>query len=206
MKRYPLPLLGSLSSQVIKPLFMNKILYFLVAAILYNSPGLSQETRKDTKPPETKMEVFASRTGTIVKIIDTYLPSLKLYLGGVAETRIRKIFSGNEARYFYQVEKEGKYSSNTASIEQSDLLEIIKALKLLKSEAEKDMASDPHYLENKFSTVDGFQIGYYVSKRKAQWFLKLEKYGSDNTVFVNDVDDLEASFSNAKETIDGLKK
>lgn len=34
----------------------------------------------------------------------------------------------------------------------------------LKAEVEKDIAANPDYLENKFVTVDGFQVGYYVSK------------------------------------------
>lgn len=185
---------------------MYKIICLFTIVVLYTNSSFSQESKKDIKVAETKMEVFASKTGTIVKIIDINLSGLKLSYGGIAETRIRKIISGNESRYFYQVENEGKYSSNTASIEQSDLLEIIKAIKTLKSEVEKDIASNPNYLENRFATIDDFQIGYFVSKGKVQWFLKLEKYGSDNTIFIKDADDLEASFNNAKEKIEELKK
>lgn len=184
---------------------MNKLILLIVATLLV-SRGQSQEAKKDAKVVQTKMEAFASRTGMIIKLVDTRLPDLKLYLGGVAETRIRKIISGKESTYFYQIESESKYSSNSASIEYADLLEIIKALKTLKDGVEKDIAVDPHYLENKFSTVDGFQIGCYVSKGKAQWFMKLEKYGSDDTLFIKDGDDLEIAFTNAKDKIEELSK
>ena len=67
--------------------------------------------------------------------------------------------------------KNGQYSTNTASIEYSDLLEVIKALKTLQSEEPKDVASNPDYLENKFITVDGFEVGYFVDKGKSTWYL-----------------------------------
>ena len=123
----------------------------------------------------------------------------------MAETRIRKVKSGNTETYFYQIEKEGKYGSSTASIEYSDLLEVIKAVKTLKSEVETDIASNPDYMENKFTTVDGFQVGYYISKGKATWYIRLEKYGSDKTLFVTDGEIIETAFTNAKNKIDELK-
>jgi hypothetical protein len=85
------------------------------------------------------------------------------------------------------------------------LLEVIKAVKSLKTEVEADIASNPDYMENKFTTVDGFQVGYYVSKGKATWYIRLEKYGSDKTLFVTDGEVIEAAFTNAKNKIDELK-
>jgi len=102
------------------------------------------------------MDAFASKTGIITKFTDTKLGVLKLSYGGVAETRICKINSGTASSYFYQIEKEGKYSCSKASIKYSDLLEVIKALKTLRAEVDKDLAANPDYLENKFVTVDGF--------------------------------------------------
>ena len=133
------------------------------------------------------------------------MPNLKLFLGEVAETRIRKLISGNEVRYFYQIEKSEKYTSNTASIEYSDLLEVIKAFATLKSDIEKDIQTSPDYLENKFVTVDGFQLGYYISDGKSKWYMRLEKYGSDNTLFINDVQTIEIALNEAKDKIEQLK-
>lgn len=177
-----------------------------VAAFLFISPVVfSQEVKKDAKVFETKMDKFSSKTGTFSKFIDTQLPNLKLSYGSV-ETRIRKLISGTESLYFYQIEKKGQYSNSTASIEYSDLLEVIKALKTLKQDIEKDVASNPDYLENKFITVDGFQIGYYVDKGKSSWYIKLEKYGSDSTLFVKDGLTIESTFDEAKTKIEDLKK
>lgn len=188
---------------------MLKKISICIAAILFLSVNcFSQEVKKDAKTFETKMDRFSSRTGVITKFIDTNLPNLKTAYGGSAETRIRKLDDGSDSRYFYQISKSGQYSTNTASIEYSDLLEVIKALKTLKAEEAKDIASNPDYLENKFTTVDGFQVGYYIDKGKSTWYLKLEKFGSDNnTIFMKEGSNaIETAFNEAKAKMDELKK
>ncbi len=164
----------------------------------------AQDTKKETENVKTKMDVFTSKTGVITKFIDTKLPNLNSSYSS-AETRVRKVKSGNNEAYFYQIEKEGKYGSSTASIEYSDLLEVIKAIKVLKNDVDEDIASDPDYMENKFTTVDGFQVGYFISKGKANWYISLEKYGSDKTLFFSDGEVIDTAFTNAKNKIDELK-
>ena len=163
----------------------------------------AQDVKKENET-KTKMEIFSSKTGVITKFIDFNLTKLPA-LYTTADTRIRVLKSGNNDLYFYQIEKEGKYNSTTASIEYSDLLEVIKALKTLKAEVDADVQSDPDYMENKFTTSDGFQIGYYVSNGKSTWYIRLEKYGSDNTLFFKSFDDIEISMENAKNKINELK-
>ena len=70
--------------------------------------ALAQESKKEIKHAVTKMEAFTSKTGTITKFIDFKMPSLKLFLGEIAETRVRKVVVGNELKYFYLIEKESK--------------------------------------------------------------------------------------------------
>ena len=50
----------------------------------------------------------------------------------------------------------------------------IHKLAKLVAEADTDCSANPDYLENRFVTNDGFEIGYYVSKGKASWYMKLE--------------------------------
>jgi hypothetical protein len=160
---------------------------------------------KEATVDETKMEQFVSKKGQILKFVDTTMPGLRLSYGS-AETRIRKLSSGSESAYFYQIEKAGQYSSSVASIEYTDLVEVIKAISALKSEVNKDVAANPDYLENRFVSDDGFIIGYYISKGKSSWFIRLDGHGSDNTLFLNDVMTLEDAFNNAKIKIEGLRK
>jgi len=89
-------------------------------------------------------------------------------------------------------------------IEYSDLVEINKALAKLTSEVDADCAENPDYLENKFRTVDGVEVGYYVSKGKASWFMKLERYTS-STVFIKSKEVLVEAFTNAQKKIEELK-
>ncbi|MFC4739035.1 hypothetical protein ACFO3U_03420 [Flavobacterium ponti] len=176
------------------------IMLFLVTSIVF-----SQDTNKEAEKEKTKIDAFYSKTGSIIKFTDYKITGIKSLYDGLTETRIRKIKSGTLVSYFFQIEKKGKYSNAVASIEYSDLLEIIKALSPLKSEIEKDIASNPEYLENKFTTVDGFKIGYYVSKGKATWYMKLEKYGSDNTIYIENIETIEKTFEEAKNKIEELK-
>lgn len=94
--------------------------------------------------------------------------------------------------------------AHIAMIEYSDLVEINKALTKLVSEVEADCAANPDYLENRFITEDGFQIGYYVSKGKASWYLKLERYSS-STVFIKNAEALTSNFPAAQKKIEELK-
>ncbi|WP_242156370.1 hypothetical protein [Aestuariivivens sediminis] len=142
----------------------------------------SQDLKNESENVKTKMDAFASKTGVITKFIDFNLEDLKSSYGIKIDTRIRKVNSGSLESYFYQIIKPGKYSNSTASIEYSDLLELIKAIEVLENNESEDVISNPDYLENKFITEDGFQLGYYVNNGKSKWYLKLEKYGSDNTV------------------------
>ena len=96
---------------------------FTLLILLFSTLALAQEKKKEIKPVETKMEIFASKTGTITKFIDFKMPALKLFLGEFAETRVRKVIVGNEWKYFYLIEKESKSAHTTASIEYSDLLD-----------------------------------------------------------------------------------
>lgn len=180
---------------------MKKILTLLLLSV--TTINFAQEAKKEIE--KTKMDAFISKTGTILKFTDYKLSGLKQSFGKLTETRIRKINSGTLAMYFFQIEKSGQYGDSTASIEYADLLEIIKAINSLKSEVEKDLTSNPDYLENKFTTSDGFQVGYYVSKGKINWYIKLEKYGSDNTLFIENAELIEKSFEEGKNKINELK-
>lgn len=110
---------------------MLKRLFSVSAIILITTRSYGQEVKKESETLKTKMDVFASRTGSITKFVDNKLPNLSASYGS-AETRVRKITNGASTAYFYQITKEGKYSNSVASIEYSDLIELLKAVKVLK--------------------------------------------------------------------------
>jgi hypothetical protein len=90
----------------IKNIYTMKRVFFLTSVILMSLVFNlnAQDTQKEAESAKTKMDIFSSKTGVIVKFIDTKLPNLSaLYTS--AETRIRKVKSGNTAPDFYQIEK-----------------------------------------------------------------------------------------------------
>jgi len=182
---------------------MNRILYLII--MLTISLTVYSQNKDDERKQISKMEKFTSKTGSIIKYIDYSLPTINS-MYGIAETKVRKIIAGESVGYFFQISKEGKYGTKNASIEYSDLLEVIKAIGKLKQESEQDVMSDGDYLENKFVTDDGFQIGYYISRGKLSWYIVLEKYGSDNTIFLKNLSEIEIIFIDAKNKVDALKK
>ena len=185
---------------------MKKSITLLLMFLFVSMPILAQDTKKEAETVKTKMDVFASKTGTIMKFVDYNLSGIKGSYGTSTETRIRKITSGTVSGYFFQIEKAGQYGSSKASIDYNDLLELIKALKTLKTEVDIDITTSPDYLENKFTTVDWFQVGYFINKGKATWYLKLEKYGSDSSVFIQNSDLILVAFEEGKAKIEQLKQ
>lgn len=185
---------------------MKKAIAYQLMFLFVSMTVFAQDTKKEAETVKTKMDIFASKTGTIVKFLDYNLSGIKGSYGTNTETRIRKITSGTVSGYFFQIEKAGQYSSSKASIDYNDLLELIKAVKTLKVEVDADLATNPDYLENKFTTVDGFQVGYYINKGKVAWYIKLEKYGSDSSVFIPNSDLILAAFEEGKAKIEQLKQ
>ncbi|GAB2774232.1 hypothetical protein GCM10027275_16580 [Rhabdobacter roseus] len=181
---------------------MKKILFLL---LIVSNSLFAQNAKVEAEAIKTKMDAFTSKTGSIIRFIDYKLPELKTQYSA-PETRIRRVNAGNTTSYFYQIKKTTKYGEVTASIEYSDLLEIIKAVNIQKAEFDKDVSGSHDYLENRFITIDGFQVGYYVDKGKGAWYLTLEKYGTDKTLFINDSEIIMQAFNEAKLKIEELKK
>ena len=179
---------------------MKKLLVFSMLLVSFVSYG-----QEKTETFKTKTDAFLSKTGSIIKYVDYSQPNLRSSYSS-CETRVRKITNGTNAPLIvYQITKEGKYSNSTASIDYVDLIEILKAIKTLKSDVVTDVTSS-NYIENKFVSTDGFQLGYYIDKGKSVWYIKLEKYGSDNTLFIDSVDTIETAMNNAKIKIEEIKK
>lgn len=181
---------------------MKKVLIILMLVIPFVCYSQNNEESKKL----TKFEEFTSKTGSIMKFVDVKTPNIPLYLLGSVDTGIRTILNNQGNVYFYRIEQPETSRSieHIAMIEYSDLVEVNKALEKLINEIDADVRRNPDYLENKFITEDGFQIGYYVSKGKASWFMKLERYKS-STVFVKNSDVLISAFKNAQLKIEELK-
>ena len=180
---------------------MKKLL--IMFAMMLPLAAIAQSETQESKL--TKFEQFTSKTGRISKFVDVKMPNLPLSFMGSVQASVRTVMGENENHYFYRIEEAetSRSIAHIAMIEYSDLVEINKALTKLVSEVESDCAANPDYLENRFITEDGFQIGYYVSKGKASWYLKLERYKS-STVFIKNAEVLTTNFPDAQRKIEEL--
>ena len=151
----------------------------------------------------TKMDRFISNVGSIMKLENFKLPDVEGYYE-VVTSKVRRATSQDEEMYFLQFVKKEKYSDKVASIAEEDLVDVIEALDnlIIKSQSE-DSSAD--YLEHKFTTEDGFQIGYGGSDiNELLWFMTLEKYG-DATVLFKDCWTLQKALKAGQDKIKELK-
>lgn len=184
---------------------MKNLIKIITIISIFSIKLKAQDLKRDNDKLITKMDLYNSKTGSIIKFTDTKISWIKTISGSV-EARVRKVQSGGNPDYFYQIIKQGKYTNSTASIEYSDLLEVMKAIALLREELKKDIISKPNYLENKFVTNDGFYIGYFINEGDISWYLKLDKYSSDSTIFLESIDSFDVLAIEAKSKIEELKK
>lgn len=182
-----------------------KYLFILFLSTTLNFYSFSQADKANFEKIPTKIDGFLSKKGSIIRYIDYKLNDLKGTYG-IAETRVRHFTSSTNPAFFLQISQAGKYSTSTASIDYNDLLEVIKAFYVLKEDVTKDLSLNPDYLENKFVGNDDFQLGYFVNKDDGSWYLKLERFGTENTFFFKNGNDIEALFLQAKQKIEDLKK
>ena len=178
--------------------------YLFLFAFLSSFCAFAQNT--ETTKQLTKFEQYASATGRIVKFQDVKMPSIPGQILTGLQTSVRMIMGSGQDAFFYRIEEPEttRSISHIAMIEYSDLVEINNALKTLTASVESDIAANPDYLENKFRTEDGMEVGYYVSNGKANWFLKLERYSS-STVFPKNQEVIVEAFKNAQTKIEELK-
>ena len=170
----------------------NVVLFVCLFAFLF-----SQETKE-----LSKMDKFISNVGQIIKLAQYNLPELVAYNEKV-ENLVSRVTIADQEKYFFIIKKEGDYDTKSASIAEDDLEDIINALNNLIKSSESE-TSESNYLENKFITEDGFQIGY-AKKGSLFWFITLEEYGNSTILFRN-YTELVNSFSSAKSKITELKK
>jgi hypothetical protein len=162
------------------------------------------QAKKEHDNIVTKIDEFISVRGTIVRFQDYKLAGFRTRLGD-AESRIRKFTVKSEDKYFYQIEKRGEYKESVASIEYEDVVVVIGALDVLKSQFADDAPKQMDYLENKFVTSDGFTVGYYIAGTQSSWYIVLGN-GSNETIFISDPDRMISAFDEARLKIENLRK
>ncbi|MCF2487495.1 hypothetical protein [Dyadobacter sp. CY347] len=182
---------------------MNRIyLVLLLSLLLASRFSVAQES---VSQPATKLDKFTSKSGVIIKFEDYNLTGLAQQFGASAETKIRKVHSGDDVKLFYLISNKTEYGLKVAAIASEDFTELSKALGTLQGQLVIDLQSKADYLENKYVTEDGFHLGYLIQKGKPTWYMRLEKYGSGGSIFLNQLTVIEDSFKLASTKLNELK-
>ena len=178
---------------------MKKLIIFFSISLMFGQNMNSEEEKQ-----ATKLDQLLASSNTI-KFYNYDLGVIKQTYGAKLKCEVRKLHTASDITFFLQITKPGEYSNAVANIAEDDLNNLIEGMSILKLELPKDMKTDADYMENKYMTEDGLFLGYYISKGKSTWYMKLEKYGSNKTAFIKNINDLEAIFNQAKGKIEQLK-
>jgi len=161
---------------------------------------------QDNVKKDSSYDTFISQSGVMLKLQDFKLSPMEGIGYFTYDNRIRILLSGDIKKYYHQITKTLKNAEIVGSIEYKELLEMINALKLLQTQFNEDITKSIEYLENKYITNDGIQVGYYILETNKEWFIKLDKYKTDSLIFFKDGKDIFNGFQEAIKKIDEMKK
>lgn len=183
---------------------------FVCSVLLSTTTAFPQEQKETINSDISSLERFLSKTGEMVLVTDYKLPDINMGLSGVLEAKVRKATIATETKYYYSLQKERQFSSMNWFVEYADLLEMMKAVTVLKSSFLADVNEKAFYKENRFMTKDKFRVGYFIEDNKAQWFITADRsintslYKVAGLVLIKDISLLEKSLSEGKQRIEEL--
>lgn len=188
---------------------MNPLKIWIVScciALGTSGCGQSKDRPVNNDPQFSKYEAFLSNTGAQIRMQDYKLPPLKLDFGE-AKAKLRKMERGKQREFFLILAKAESYNDEpSTAIAFDDLIEIEKALAILKDELPADAAAEPTYLENRYVTADGLQVGYYCEGTKAQWYISFSHKGSVQLLRIKESLSLDILINQTKTQVKSLKR
>lgn len=182
---------------------MKKLLTLLTLMLMLPMVTFAQVQEKK---PQTTFEKFTSSLGIMMKFVDYGLPNVKSdYFE--ANAIVRKVIKNNESQCFLRISfTDYDNRAHCAFIAYNDVVELKKALDELKKQVVNEVTGEAYYLENKFTTRDNLEIGYYISKDKSgekapSWVIKID----NESLFFKDALALSTLFDNAIQKMNAVK-
>ena len=143
---------------------------------------------------------LSSKENRFVKFYDITTLGIPTAFGGWVKTHIRVFQENPNSKYSYIIEDE----SSSILIEYQDLVKINQALVRLQSEVDADIQAGRDYLENKYVSDNGFQIGYCVKNGEVSWFMQLNR-NTSSFILLKEPELFIPSFKAAQQEIEELK-
>lgn len=154
---------------------------------------------------ESKLARFVGRKGKVITFTDFNIPSIQSN-AGMLDMKIRVMKSAGDKVILCQIIKQHECEVKVASIEENDLIELIKAIEALETSSVLDANTKSDYLESKYVTEDGFKVGYYVSEGKINWFIVFDDYGSEIDFFGDSIFSVKEGLATASKAIFQVKE
>lgn len=198
---------------------MKKLL--IIAIILFSSFCSAQTTEG--------MCCFVDFPISTIDIQSNEYPGVNIYVRSYMDTFVRKVDIDNTTKFFYVLKVYQVISKDIHSslkpvfvtvISDDDLIKMNNGLKELLVEEDalwKGGLSKIDYIEKKYVSTNGLEIGFCVDKGRLEWFVESDYYGTingwnlkervlnDKAFSINSGSFLEDSFSKALAKINGLK-
>ena len=171
---------------------MRKLCFLLF--VLIPIVGISQNENN-----KVANKYLSSKGNTFVKFYDVTTLGVPTAFGGWVKTHIRVFQENPNSTYSYIIEDK----SSSILIEYQDLVKINQALVRLQSEVDADIQAGRDYLENKYVSDNGFQIGYCVKNGEVSWFMQLNR-NTSSFILLKEPELFIPSFKAAQQEIEEL--
>lgn len=164
----------------------NRYILPLVLFVL-GSPASGQVAPKVGEKEQSKIEQFSSRSGSIIEKQFVRVGSNKgvdVEIYRVTDLVTKSTLSG--VRLSYTAVSSYSSDEKTAALDADEVDGLIKTIELLKSNV--FTSARDSYTEIVFASRGGFSAGAFYSSGKWRAFMKLEKYDSRSSVFMEPQD------------------
>lgn len=149
---------------------MKRILLLSIFSYAYIGVAFSQNGTESPKS-QSKLEVFTSKSGTLIKKEFTDIGTVKTC--EVKVLKVTDLISG-ESFSGVKLSTQTTYGDKSTLLDSDELDGLLKSLNLIK---EKILNTTPEiYTEVVYKSRDGFQAGCYNDKNNWSLFLKIDQY------------------------------
>ncbi len=174
--------------KIVKAVIVIALLSMVISANVFAQQEMSR--------PKSAYEKFLSNKGTMITKDFYLMPELDSADQKV-EAKVVKLTSAKGSQFFYSLSIKAQYGDKSAIIAKEDLTEISKALITIINQSKQESTMELEYRERYFETNDGFKIGYYQIGTNQTFFIDLNGYQSDDTVYFAGFRKLELAISQA---------
>ena len=185
---------------------MKRVLIFAML-LLAGRALMAQVPYVRIEDRQTQYETLTKQRGAQYRIMDYEFSTMNLHQSLALEPSVRSLEVKGSTYYFYRLAQ--KATNGEPAIEvlitQEDLVELNNKIEAMIGEEKSDRSLRKDYIENCYTTPDGFQIGYCIKSRDTNWFVVFGPY-SEERVFFDNINRLKDGFQKALKKIDEFQK